>query len=154
MLLKHLVFQHKSRVSKIRCAVIGAANGTPLMLKFFQCENRYPAVADIFNLPSEIIDYLARQLRISRQTINQFDWSGRSNERFRKAIRDFLGFRKPTVLDGDKLVQWLMKNHLSSVPTLSQCRVFAIAYLRRKKIESFSANELDRYINSARAKFE
>lgn len=125
-----------------------------LMLKFFQFENRYPAGADIQNLSPEIITDLSNQLCVSQQNIDQFDWVGRSSERFRKAIRDFLGFRKPTVSDGDKLIQWLMKNHLSAVPTLSQCRVFAITYLRRKKIESFSTNELDRYIHAARAKFE
>jgi len=122
------------------------------MLKFFQSENRYPDNTQ--SVPAEMISVLAHQLRISETSIKNFQWNGRSSERFRNEIRESLGFRKAAVADGASLMLWLMKNHLENIPTLTQCRELAKQYLQQQKIELFAQKECDRYIKRANAQFE
>jgi hypothetical protein len=123
-----------------------------VMLKFFQLKRKYPD--NIKNIPVEMISTLAYQLGVSEKSIKKFQWNGRSAERFRDGLRAFLEFRKPTVSDGESLMQWLIKNHLKNVPTTEQCREFATQYLHQQKIESFTQKEFDRYLRTAQAQFE
>ena len=59
-----------------------------LMLKFFQFENKYPG--NDRSIPIELIETLSSQLEVPKQSINTFDWTGRTTERFRQEIRHFL----------------------------------------------------------------
>ncbi len=123
-----------------------------IMLKFFQFENSYPN--NVQSLSAEMINILAHQLRVSEQSIRNFQWDGRSSERFRNEIREFLGFRKTVVTDSESLIQWFIQSHLPDVPSLTQCRELAKQYFRQQKIEPFAPKELDRHLRSALAKFE
>lgn len=123
-----------------------------LMLKFFRIENKFPS--SIQDISTKLIEEVSNQLNMPKQFTEKFDWNGRSSERFRSEIRDYLGYRKPTVSDSEHLVQWLIQNHLADIPTFSQCRDFAMMYLRQQKIELFATKELDRHIKSAQGKFE
>jgi TnpA family transposase len=123
-----------------------------LMLKFFQIENKFPN--SIQDISMKIIESVSNQLNRQLQSIEQFDWNGRSSERFRSEIRVYFGYRKATVSDCDNLIQWLIKKYLPEVLTFLQCREFAVMYFRQQKIELFSTKELDRHIKSAQAKFE
>lgn len=123
-----------------------------IMLKFFQLENKYPNSTQ--SIPAEMISTLVHQLHTSEESINYFEWNGRSSERFRHEIREFLGFRKAVVADSESLMQWLIQCHLPDVPTFSQCRELAKQYLLQQKVEPFSPKELDKYLRAAHAKFE
>ncbi len=123
-----------------------------VMLKFFQWEGRYPDKDEV--IPPVIIVCLANQLGVDPSKIEHFNWEGRSAERFRQAIRRFLGYRKPTVADSKKLMLWLNSDVLPQAPTLPQCLEKAYQFFHDHQLEPFSKKELDRYIHSATYHFE
>ena len=56
--------------------------GFAILLKYFQLESRYPK--DIKFIDPLMLNTIANQLNIPPSVINQFDWEGRSTERFRQ----------------------------------------------------------------------
>src|SRR3990167_2875758 len=82
--------------------------GFAVLLKYFQLESRYPK--HIKFIDPLMLNTLANQLNIAPSMINQFDWEGRSTERFRQEIREFLGYRKVTSNDIYDFKAWLFKN--------------------------------------------
>ena len=81
-----------------------------LLLKYFQEHSRFPEKLE--DIPPEAIDWISEQLAHSPDLIDQFDWYGRTGMRFRKLIRDWLGFRPITVKDQADLRNWVVKNIL------------------------------------------
>jgi hypothetical protein len=76
-----------------------------LLLKYFTQHGRFPRGRAEF--PDEVVDYVAKQTKTSASSLGLYDWSGRSIERHRGEIRDHLGFRECSVVDADKLTDWL-----------------------------------------------
>src|SRR5690349_5577809 len=95
--------------------------GFAVLLKYFQLEGRYPK--HIKYVDPLMLNTISNQLNIPPSTINQFDWEGRSTERFRQEIREFIGYRKVTLDDICALKAWLFKN------------IFPIAIKRSQRIE-------------------
>lgn len=77
-----------------------------LMLKFFHMKSRYPTKKDTLN--PMIIHSLSNQLRVSPSSFEPFRLENRTGERFRKKIREFLGYKLPTLADSEKLIAWLI----------------------------------------------
>ena len=50
--------------------------GKALLLKFFQYEGRFPE--NKAEIPPDIIEYVAQQLSLSPETINDYKWDGRT----------------------------------------------------------------------------
>jgi hypothetical protein len=101
-----------------------------------------------------MLNTIANQLNISPAMINQFDWEGRSTERFRHEIRELIGYRKVTVEDICALKAWLFKNIFPNAIKKSQRIEHAYTYFRENKIEPFTSKELERHVNSAHREFE
>ena len=79
--------------------------GFALLLKYFQIEGKFPRHRR--EVPQTAVDYVARQLKLSSEVYQQYEWSGRVIARHRVAIRAFLGFREGTVTDGEAIAAWL-----------------------------------------------
>ena len=126
--------------------------GFAVLLKYFQLEGHYPKTIKFID-PFLVKD-LANQLNINSSSIKNFNWEGRSTERFRSEIRHFTGFKKATLEDSEELIEWLTKTILPKAPKLSECVEYAYEYFRSKKIEPFTSSELERYIRSAYDRFE
>lgn len=125
--------------------------GFALLLKYFQLENRYPK--HIKFIDSLMLSTIANQLDIPLSAISQFDWEGRSTERFRQEIRAFLGYRKATNGDIVGLKIWLSQNVFTRAIKRSQRIEYAYTYFRENKIEPFTSKELDRHIQSGHREF-
>lgn len=124
-----------------------------VMLKIFQHEIRFPTNNDI--IPSSLISELAKQISVNAyQALDVFDWESRSIERFRNEIRAYLGYRKPTIDDGEKLIAWLIKDVLPEGINAKKCRYRVYDYFKSYKIELLKPIRLDRQIQSAYQQFE
>lgn len=126
--------------------------GFAVLLKYFQLENHYPK--HIKYIDPFMLNTIANQLNISTSVISQFDWEGRSTERFRQEIRELLGFRKATLSDIPDFKVWLDKNVFHNAVKRSQRVEYAYTYFRENKIEPFTSKELERHVNSAHHEFE
>ena len=126
--------------------------GFAVLLKYFQLENHYPK--HIKFIDPLMLNTIANQLNISSTIINNFDWEGRSTERFRREIREFLGYREATQSDIQNLKLWLSKNVFPNAVKKSQRIEYAYTYFRENKIEPFTSKELERHIGSAHHEFE
>src|SRR2546423_3547633 len=62
-----------------------------VLLKYFQLEGRFPE--NWKNVPSCIVDYLARQVGASLEAYFTADWSDRTQRHQRAQIRGHCGFR-------------------------------------------------------------
>lgn len=126
--------------------------GFALLLKYFQLENHYPK--HIKFIDPLMLNTIANQLNIAPSIINNFDWEGRSTERFRKDIREFLGYREATLNDIYDLKSWLTKNVMPNVINKSQQIEYAYNYFRENRIEPFTSKELERHVRSTHHEFE
>ena len=71
--------------------------GVALLLKSFTLETRFPR--DFQELPPAVIEYLALQLETPPETLETYEWPGRTGRTHRQAMREWLGFRTPTAED-------------------------------------------------------
>ena len=81
--------------------------GFAVLLKYFQLEGHYPKHVKFID--PVMLSCIANQLDVLPSRIDNFDWEGRSTERFRSEIREFLGYKKATLQDAYRLKSWLAK---------------------------------------------
>ncbi len=93
--------------------------GLAVQLKFFQLEGRFPR--DLNQIPVAGLDFLAGQLRVSPEVFCDYDLRGRSAERHRERIRDFLGYRSGTKGDANRLQGWLVSTVLPCGQKTHRC---------------------------------
>ena len=79
-------------------------------MKWFQYETKFPNSAR--EIPDSVIDYLARQLKVSAELISEYNWQGRSYKRHCAEVRQFLSIRKAKVKNAQDLITWLIANVL------------------------------------------
>ena len=79
--------------------------GFSVQLKFYQNSGRFPLIgADI---PKGILGYLADQLGVDPSALDHYAWSGRANQRHRKAILKYLGVCRAKQADKRLFISWL-----------------------------------------------
>ena len=84
--------------------------GFALMLKWFQYEGQFPKRKQ--DIPPSIVGFLAHQLSVEPETFKSYSLQGRTVERHRAQIRQYLGFRETTVEDAEILTKWLVESVL------------------------------------------
>ena len=123
-----------------------------VVIKFFQAENRYPTKKD--GIDPAIIASLSNQLNVSSTLFEQSLLESLTVVRFRIKIRKLLGYRQATLIDAKMLIMWIIEQAKSGPFTLPQYREKANQFLIEHKLESFTVERTDRYIQSAISKFE
>lgn len=123
-----------------------------LLLKYFQLEGHYPK--HIKYIDPLMLNCIANQLNVSVSCLDEFDWEGRSTKRFRKEIRNLLGYKKSSEKDIDKLKAWLIKEIFPNGVKKSQLIDHAYEYFRQERVEPFTSSELERHVSSAHRIFE
>ncbi|EHJ09661.1 DUF4158 domain-containing protein, partial [Crocosphaera watsonii] len=101
--------------------------GFALLLKFYQYEGQFPA--NKAEIPLSTRNYVAQQLKIEPNTIDNYDFAGRTIKAHRVAIRDFLGFREATLSDQKALKQWLEKQVMAYDLKVESLLLAASTYL-------------------------
>ena len=71
--------------------------GFAVLLKFFQCEGRFPQRPQ--DVPLAAVAHLAAQVGIPVAHWSAYDWDGRAIKYHRAEIRTLLGFREATLAD-------------------------------------------------------
>lgn len=126
---------------------------TAVLLKCFQYLGYFPSSNQ--EIPSSVIEYIIEQLGFSVELYEQYDWSGRSAIKDRRAIRDLLGFRETSEEDHEELASWLSKhNILKENHKRSEIKQVLYGHLREVGLEPPSRGQVTRIINSALNRFE
>ena len=126
--------------------------GKALMLKFFQHEYRFPENAS--EIPDEIVEYVAQQLRLSKEVLDEYNWEGRSLKEHRKEIRERMDFRPATRNDQKALLTWLVNEALPHEYRAAHLEQLICQRLRREHIEPPTKNRIDRIVVSAISQHE
>lgn len=79
--------------------------GCAILLKFFQFQGFFPDNQKF--IPHEIAVYLAQATNSTPTDLDVYDWNGRTGQRHRKQILSFLGLRRPSGEDLQRLRTWL-----------------------------------------------
>lgn len=101
-----------------------------------------------------MLSCIANQLAVPPSAISNFNFEGRSTERFRQEIRDIAGYKQATLNDIDDLTVWLQKEVFPLGIRRAEQMEHAYTYFNQKKIEPYTSRELSRYIGSAHKAFE
>jgi hypothetical protein len=126
--------------------------GFAVLLKFFQCEARFPQSRQ--EVPLAVVAFVARQVGVSAACYAEYDWNGRAIKYHRAQIRSFLGFREATVRDTEALAAWLSEHVLPQAHADEHVKAAAYQRLRDLSIEPPTPGRLDRIIASAAHTFE
>ncbi|MEV3986727.1 DUF4158 domain-containing protein [Nonomuraea sp. NPDC049758] len=106
--------------------------GFALMLKFFEQEARFPRREDV---PKPAVDYVAGQVKVDPALYAAYEFTSRQASNHRSQIRDFHGFREPTVADEDKLIFWLAREICPVETARERLRAALLARCREERVE-------------------
>jgi hypothetical protein len=121
--------------------------GFAILLKAFQLEGRFSNNKN--DVPQAVIDYVAKQVKVSGNAFAGYDWAGRTARYHRAQIREFLGFREATVEDAEALVEWLANQELVLDTTLEALLATAYERCRALRLEPPIPERMHRLTRSA-----
>lgn len=121
--------------------------GFAVQLKFMEMYGRFPENHD--EIDPNAVQWLASQLKTTSEVLLSYKFVGRQGRRHRRAIRIFLGFRPSTIIDLQRLSQWLCDNILPFDPQAHHGRDRAFDWFRSQRLEPPATDYLDRIIRSA-----
>lgn len=125
--------------------------GFAVMLKFFEQEARFPRREDV---PRVAVEFMAGQVMVDPGLFGEYRWSGSTIEYHRGQIREFHGFREPTVGDEDTLSVWLAGEMCPVELSRDRLRDALLACCRQEKIEPPRPARIERLLGAAEAMFE
>lgn len=121
--------------------------GFALMLKWFQYEGQFPKRKQ--DIPPVVVDFLAQQLDIVPEEFKSYSLQGRTIERQRAQIRQYLGFREATVEDAEELTQWLLEFILPQERRETVLQEAVYTRCRERRLEPPSPLRIERIIRSS-----
>jgi hypothetical protein len=121
------------------------------MLKFFEQEARFPRREDV---PKPAVDYMAGQVNVDPVLFSTYELSSRQASNHRGQIRDFYGFREPTVADEDKLIFWLARDMSPVETSRERLRAALLARCREERMEPPTPKQVERLAGAAETMFE
>lgn len=126
--------------------------GKALLLKFFQHEGRFPE--SVSEIPLPIIAYVAQQVNLPPEVIEDYNWDGRTIKEHRRQIRELLGFQPATVADQRALRVWLIEEVLPREHRSVYLEERAYQRLRQMQIEPPTKGRMQRLVSSAMHRYE
>jgi TnpA family transposase len=121
--------------------------GFVLLLKFYTRYGRFPRGRA--ELPDEVVEHLARQVRVPAADIGFYEWSGSTFDYHRKQVREHLDFRECSVADAEKLTDWLTANVAQAERDPDKVRVELLKKMRLERIEPPADGRVRRMVASA-----
>lgn len=121
--------------------------GFAVLLKFFQMSARFPHSKQ--EVPKLVVSYIGRHLGVSPKLFKQYKCIGRTCERHKAEIREFLGFREFTVQDGEELTAWLCEKVLPYERSVLHLESALYQRLQQLKLEPPTPLRVERLIRSA-----
>ncbi len=126
--------------------------GFAALLTFFRHEGRFPASKH--EVPATVVAHLARQVGVPAEAYVAYDWRGRTITYHRVQIRTALGFRETSVVDADKLVDWLTAEVVPRDRALDRVRAAVYVRCRELRLEPPTPERIERLVRSALASHE
>lgn len=126
--------------------------GFVVLLKFFQYEGRFPESRR--EIPADVIRYVAMQLAMPLNTLDDFDWQGRTARRQRAEILEWLGIRRMKEADWQALANWLKAEVLPLDLTLEQLTERTQDWLRTHRLDTPGQERLERLLRAQLHRFE
>jgi len=121
-------------------------------LKFYQKNGRFPrSGADI---PGATLGYLADQLGVDPSVLDRYAWSGRANQRHRKAILKYLGIRRAKPADKRMFILWLRVHLCPLGLSISAMKERAAGWFWQQRLLCPSDREVDYLLGIACRQFE
>nr|WP_245596830.1 DUF4158 domain-containing protein [Shimazuella kribbensis] len=121
--------------------------GFAALMKFFQHEARFPAKPS--DIPKTVIDFIAKQLKISSAMFDHYSWSSRTLTNHRNEIRKLYGFREGTLQDETEVTHWLQEKVWDYAGEFEPLKEAFYAEYRRRKIEPPTNDRVERMVKSA-----
>ena len=122
--------------------------GCALLLKYFQLQSRFPRRKQ--DVPAVIVEHVARQLKIRRDALQAYAWSGSIVEKHRSQIRRLSGFRTGTVDDAQAVLDWMTtQGQLLEDHNFDRLQEMAYERYKELKVEPPPPKRLQRLIRSA-----
>ena len=126
--------------------------GLAMQLKFLQIDGQFPRGRH--DVPAAAVRHLADQLDVHSKHVASYDMEGRSAQRDRVAIRQFLNYREANDSDNRRLVMWLCDDILPRAPDTQYLDDLAIGWLKEQRVEAPAVAYRQRLIRSAISRFE
>ncbi|XVQ16114.1 DUF4158 domain-containing protein [Spirillospora sp. CA-255316] len=116
-------------------------------MKFSTRHGRFPRGRAEF--ADEVVDHVARQVKVSATELGLYEWTGRTIEYHRAQIHDHLGFRVCGVVDAEKLTQWLAAEVAHAERHPDRVREELLRHCRQERIEPPTPDRVTRIVRSA-----
>lgn len=107
--------------------------GFAVSLQFFQYQGRFPKGKQEIN--KQLMDYVAKQVGVSANSFQEYDWNGRSIKYHRAQIREYMGFRESTSEDMEQIKLWLQANILPQELQIDRVREYVLHHLRQQQLK-------------------
>ena len=126
--------------------------GFAILLKFFQFQGFFPDNQK--SIPPEIAVYLAQVTNSAPADLDVYDWGGRTGQRHRKQILSFLGLRRPSGEDLQRLRTWLTAEVLALDVPFERLQELAVEWFAKQSLAPVDPATLERLLRSAIHAFE
>lgn len=126
--------------------------GCAILLKFFQFQGFFPDNQK--SIPHEIAAYLAQATNSAPADLDVYDWGGRTGQRHRKQILSFLGLRRPSGEDLQRLRTWLTAEVLALDVPFERLQELAVEWFARQSLAPLDPAPLERLLRSTIHVFE
>jgi hypothetical protein len=126
--------------------------GFAVLLKFFQLEAYFPQHASA--VPTVAVEFIAKQVKVTPEQFEQYQWRGRTIEYHRARIRELHGFRETTVDDAQALSHWLCEQVLPRERNAERLKSAVYDRCRELHLEPPTPERIDRVVRSAARTYE
>lgn len=121
-------------------------------LKYYQNTGRFPLATN--DIPETALHYLADQLKVVVEQIQEYDWLGRSGTRHRREILEFLGIRRVSAADKTAFSDWLIDSQYPYGADIEDATESAFEWFQKHQVECPAGKELERQVRSTYQQFE
>ena len=122
--------------------------GLAVQLKFFAAHGFF--LQDHASVPADGVSWLAEQLGVEADALNQYDFSSRTAPRHCAEILQHLGFRRLKRLDREQLTLWIAGELCPTGQSVNAMLDHVFLWCRDRRIYGPSRKELERLVRSQR----
>ena len=126
--------------------------GFVILLKFFQFQGFFPDSQKA--IPHEIAVYLSQATNSAIADLDVYEWDGRTGQRHRKKILGFLGLRRPSGEDLQRLRAWLTADVLALDVPFDRLQELAVEWFAKQSLAPLDRAPLERLLRSTIHAFE
>jgi hypothetical protein len=146
-LVEHFLLSPAERAVVDTCYGDVHRHGVAVLLKAVQYLGYFPG--DLRQVPEAVRTFIAHQLQLLWDYIEDYPWHSRTHDRHLALIRQYLGWSFPTGQDKQALETWLRTQGAPEAPTEADLCEYAYAHLRKLGIELPAEAELRRIVRAA-----